>query len=76
MLPGGLKPGLGPLRGRVLKDMTWKSSFKTSRAGLLARPSPPFKAPGPPRHRAHEGLALPVPDLRHRAHEGLSCPVG
>ncbi len=23
-LPGGLKPGLGPLRGRVLKDMTWK----------------------------------------------------
>lgn len=24
VLPGGLKPGLGPLRGRVLKDMTWK----------------------------------------------------
>ncbi len=21
MVPGGLKPGLGPLRGRVLKDM-------------------------------------------------------
>ena len=24
LLPGGLNPGLGPLRGRVLKDMTWK----------------------------------------------------
>ena len=23
-LPGGLNPGLGPLRGRVLKDMTWE----------------------------------------------------
>ncbi len=34
--PGGLKPGLGPLRGRVLKDMTWDASFKTSR-GAFAR---------------------------------------
>ncbi len=34
VLPGGLKPGLGPLRGRVLKDMAWKWSCKTSRAGF------------------------------------------
>ena len=64
LLPGGLKPGLGPLRGRVLKDMTWKKSFKTSRAGLPARPSPRFNAPGTTRslspmpHNLHRGCYL------------------
>ncbi len=35
MLPGGLKPGLGPLRGPVLKDMTWDPSFETSRGAFV-----------------------------------------
>ncbi len=39
MLPGGLKPGLGPLRGNSLSRLVARVHPQ--------RPSPPFKAPGP-----------------------------